>query len=138
MIDVLPFVNAALNSVSALLLITGFRQIRRNNIAAHRACMIAAFAVSVLFLISYLTYHAHVGVIHFQGQGWIRSVYFIILITHTILAAVIVPFVATALILALLGKYERHKRVARWAFPMWLYVCLSGIAVYALLYHLPV
>ncbi len=135
-IDQLPGLNAILNSLSAVLLIVGYSFIRRKNIRAHRACMIAAFVTSTLFLISYLTYHYHHGSTPFQGQGWVRTLYFVILITHTILAAVIVPFALTTLYRATRGSFASHARVARWTLPMWLYVSVTGVVVYLMLYQL--
>ncbi len=133
--DQLPGLNAILNSLSAVLLITGYVFIRRKKIRAHRACMIAAFVTSTLFLISYLTYHYHHGSTPFQGQGWARTLYFTILITHTILAAVIVPFALTTLYRATRGNFASHRRVARWTLPMWLYVSVTGVVVYLMLYQ---
>ena len=135
-IEQLPGLNAILNSLSATLLIAGYSFIRRKNIRAHRVCMIAAFVTSVLFLISYLTYHYHHGSTPFQGQGWVRTVYFVILITHTILAAVIVPFVLTTLYRAARGSFASHARLARWTLPTWLYVTVTGVVIYVMLYHL--
>ncbi len=132
----LPTLNAGLNAATAVLLSTGWAMIRRRRVAAHRACMLSAFAVSVLFLASYLYYHAHVGVRHFEGTGWIRPVYFAILISHTIRAAVIVPLAVTTVALGLSSRFPRHKRIARWTLPLWLYVSLTGVVVYVLLYRL--
>ena len=136
MMTYLPTLNAALNATSALLLLLGFYFIRHRNIHAHRACMGGAFLVSTLFLISYLTYHYHVGATRFTGQGMIRPVYFTILISHTLLAA-IVPFLAIiTLTRALRGQYDKHRRIARWTLPLWLYVSVTGVVVYLMLYHL--
>ena len=135
-LDQLPGLNAVLNSLSAVLLIIGYSFIRRKNMRAHRACMIAAFVTSTLFLISYLTYHYHHGSTPFQGQGWVRTLYFTILITHTILAAVIVPFALTTLYRATRGNFASHARVARWTLPMWLYVSVTGVVVYLMLYQI--
>jgi|SRR5215213_2252035 len=135
-ITLLPAVNAALNSICAALLVAGFFFIRRNNTGAHRACMVAAFTTSVLFLISYLTYHYYHGATGFKGTGWVRPLYFTILITHTFLAALIVPFVLVTLYRALRTDFARHKRVARWTLPMWLYVSVTGVVVYLMLYHI--
>jgi len=134
--SVLPHFNAFLNFSSFVLLTSGYFFIRRRNVIAHRNCQIAALAVSVLFLISYLTYHAHHGSTRFQGQGIVRPVYFVILITHTILAAVIVPFVIITVRRAKRGDFLRHKAIARWTLPMWLYVSITGVVVYLMLYHL--
>ena len=132
----LPSLNAFLNATSAVLLIIGFRLIRQRNIRAHRVCMIVAFTVSVLFLLSYLTYHYYVGMTRFPGQGWVRPVYFIILISHTILAA-LVPFLALiTLFRALKERFPSHRRIARWTLPIWLYVSVTGVVVYLMLYHL--
>jgi len=135
-IEQLPGLNAILNSLSAVLLIAGYGLIRRKRIRAHRACMFAAFVTSTLFLISYLTYHYHHGSTRFQGQGWVRPVYFAILITHTTLAAVIVPFALTTLYRATRGSFARHARVARWTLPIWLYVSVTSVVVYLMLYQL--
>lgn len=132
----LPALNATLNGISALFLAVGFVFIRRKKIAAHRACMLAAFTTSCLFLVSYLVYHAQVGSVRFQSQGWIRSVYFTILTSHTILAAVIVPLVIVTLRRALRREFPRHRRVARWTLPLWAYVSVTGVVVYWLLYHI--
>ena len=131
-----PAINATLNGASAVLILTGRGLIKRGKIAAHRACMIAAVVASCLFLVCYLYYHAHAGVIHFQGQGLVRPVYFSILITHTILAAVIVPLVIITLARAWRGRFDRHRALARWTFPVWLYVSITGVVIYFLLYRL--
>ncbi|HEV8714185.1 MAG TPA: DUF420 domain-containing protein [Candidatus Binatia bacterium] len=132
----LPTLNAFLNATSAVLLVTGYRFIRQRNIRAHRTCMIAAFTVSVLFLLSYLTYHYYAGVTRFPGQGWVRLVYFAILISHTALAA-LVPFLAViTLFRALKEQFPRHRGIARWTLPIWLYVSVTGVVVYLMLYHL--
>ncbi len=132
----LPAVNAALNGTTALLLSLGYAMIRRRRIAAHKACMLSAFTVSMLFLTSYLYYHAHAGLRQFAGSGWIRTVYFAILISHTVLAAAIVPLAVTTVALGLSSHFPRHQRVARWTLPLWLYVSLTGVVVYVLLYRL--
>jgi len=131
----LPHLNAALNLTSAVLLLLGYRNIRRGRIAAHKACMLSACGASILFLTSYLIYHYHAGSRAFLGQGWIRPVYFSILISHTLLAVVIVPLVIMTLRRALRGEFDRHRRIARWTFPLWLYVSATGVVVYWLLYH---
>lgn len=133
---ILPSVNAALNSVCTAFLLAGYFFIRRNNVSAHRACMVAALTTSALFLISYLTYHFNHGATGFKGTGWVRPLYFAILITHTVLAALIVPFVLVTLYRALRNDFARHRRVARWTLPMWLYVSVTGVVVYLMLYHL--
>src|SRR5687767_7180120 len=135
-ISALPHFNAALNFSSFLLLLIGYFFIRRKNIIAHRNCQIAALSVSVLFLISYLTYHSQHGATRFQGQGIVRPIYFTILTTHTILAAVIVPFVIITVRRAKRGDFLRHRSVARLTLPMWLYVSVTGVLVYVMLYHL--
>lgn len=135
-ISQLPALNAILNSVSAILLVTGYFFIRQKNIKAHRACMISAFAVSTLFLISYLTYHYYHGDTKFQGQGMIRPVYFFILITHIFLAAAIVPMVFVTFSRALKERFDRHRKIARWTLPVWLYVSVTGVIVYLMLYQL--
>jgi putative membrane protein len=133
----LPTVNAVLNGTSAALLTAGWVFIRRRRIGAHRACMLGAFCVSVLFLLSYVTYHALAGSKPFTGSGWIRWVYFPLLVSHIVLAAAMVPFVLTTLYRALGGDYGRHVRVARPTLPVWLYVSVTGVLVYAMLYLLP-
>ena len=133
---VFPAINATLNGTSAVLILTGRGLIKRGRIAAHRACMIAAVAASSLFLICYVYYHAHAGVIRFQGQGLVRPVYFSILITHMILAAVIVPLVIITLARAWRGTFNRHRAIARWTFPVWLYVSITGVVIYVMVYRL--
>lgn len=132
----LPTVNAILNGTSAVLLAFGYGFIRKGRIFQHRVCMLSAFAVSTLFLVSYLTYHAHVGSVHFTHQGWIRPVYFSILITHTVLAVVIVPLALITLSRALKKRFDRHKKIARWTLPLWFYVSVTGVVIYGMLYHL--
>ena len=132
----LPTLNAILNATSGILVLIGFLFIRRRRIAAHRACMIAAVCVSILFLISYIVYHYHHGATRFTGTGIVRTLYFVILISHTILAVVIVPFVIITLRRALKNQFARHMKIARWTFPMWLYVSVTGVIVYFMLYHL--
>ncbi len=132
----LPTVNATLNTISAVLLSIGFLMIRRRNIVAHRNCMIAAFVVSGLFLTSYLIYHYYSGSTPFEGNGWIRSVYFAVLIPHIILAALILPLALITLYFALRKRFTKHRRIARWTLPIWLYVSVTGIIVYWMLYHL--
>jgi uncharacterized membrane protein YozB (DUF420 family) len=138
----LPHVNALLNTTSALFLIAGYIFIRRLNIKAHRASMIAAFVASSVFLVSYVLYHSLLayylrqGPTKFRGEGFIRPVYFVVLITHTILAIVIVPFIIVTLRRGLKRQDARHKRLARWTLPLWLYVSVTGVAVYLLLYQI--
>ena len=130
----LPTLNASLNATSALLLGVGYACIRRGRIAAHRACMIGAFAVSALFLVSYVTYHATSPSRAFTGVGWIRWVYFPLLISHILLAIAILPLALLTLYRAARGDITRHRRIARWTLPLWLYVSLTGVAVYLMLY----
>ena len=132
----LPSVNASLNTASALLLTLGYVFIRLRWIVAHRAAMTAAFLTSALFLISYITYHYVHGSTRFQGEGWIRTLYFTILISHTILAVVIVPLILNTLWQAVRGRFDRHKRLARITLPLWLYVSVTGVTVYWMLYRL--
>lgn len=131
-----PAMDAVLNGASAVFLIIGRGFIKRKRMAAHRAMMIAALVCSSLFLISYLYFHAHVGTIHFQGHGWSRPVYFSILISHTILATAIIPLVLITLTRALRERFDRHRAIARWTFPVWLYVSVTGVIVYFMLFQL--
>src|SRR2546428_10190957 len=133
---IFPVLNASLNGTSAVLILTGRSLIKRGQIAAHRACMVAAIVSSALFFISYVYYHAHVGSVHFQGQGWSRPAYFSILISHTILAAVTVPMVIITVSRALRERFDRHRAIARWTYPVWLYVSVTGVVIYFMLYHL--
>lgn len=132
----LPALNATLNGSSAILVVIGWLLIKRGHRTAHRNVMLAACGTSLLFLISYLIYHAQVGSVRFTRQGPIRTVYFIILLTHTVLAAVIVPMVLITLSRGLKGRYDRHRRIARWTLPIWLYVSVTGVIVYLMLYRL--
>ena len=132
----LPHFNAILNTTSALLLIAGYRFIRLGRIEAHRNCQVAALLTSTLFLVSYLTYHYHHGATRFPGQGLIRPVYFTILLTHTILAVVIVPLIFVTFYRAARRDFLRHRRIARWTLPLWLYVSVTGVIVYLMLYQL--
>jgi uncharacterized membrane protein YozB (DUF420 family) len=131
-----PAIDAVLNGTSAVLLLVGRAYIKRGRMAAHRAVMITALISSSLFLAFYLYYHAHVGSVRFQGQGWSRPLYFTILISHTILAVVIVPMVIITLSRALRERFDRHRAIARWTFPLWMYVSVTGVIVYVMLYHL--
>jgi putative membrane protein len=131
-----PALDAALNATSAVLLALGYFFIRRRNIRAHKTCMLSAFATSTLFLICYLTYHAHHGTTRFRGQGAFRSIYFAILGSHTVLAAVIVPLILTTLYRAWRQRFDLHKRIARRTLPLWLYVSVTGVIVYWMLYQL--
>jgi uncharacterized membrane protein YozB (DUF420 family) len=133
---IFPVINATLNGTSAVLLLVGRGLIKRGRMAAHRAVMLTAMVTSSLFLISYLYYHYHVGSVRFQGQGWSRPVYFSILISHTILAVVIVPMVIITLSRALRQRYDRHRAIARWTFPLWLYVSVTGVIIYLMLYQI--
>jgi len=128
--------NATLNASSAVLLSTGYLMIRRGRVLAHKCCMGLAFLSSTAFLVSYLLYHARVGSVAFRGQGWIRPVYFTLLASHTVLAAAIVPLAVITLSRALREQFDRHKRIARWTLPLWLYVSVTGVVIYFLLYHL--
>jgi len=132
----LPAVNAALNATSAVLLTIGYLCIRARKVTAHKACMASAFVTSILFLISYLTYHYHVGSRPFAGHGPVRPVYFTILISHTILAVTVVPLALVTVSRALRGRFDRHVRIARWTLPIWLYVSVTGVIVYLMLYQL--
>ena len=132
----LPAVNACLNAICTVLLVCGYALIRRGRILLHRICMISAFVVSLLFLVIYVYFHAHAGVVRFGGQGWIRPVYFTLLISHTILAAAIVPLVLITLTRALKNQFEKHKAIAHWTLPIWLYVSVTGVVIYLLLYRI--
>lgn len=132
----LPALNATLNATSAVLLVIGYTLIRRRRLRAHRAVMLSAFGVSVLFLASYLVYHANAGSRPFPGQGPVRGVYFFILITHVVLAALIVPMAIVTLSRALRERYDRHASLARWTLPIWLYVSVTGVIVYLMLYQI--
>lgn len=132
----LPTLNAALNALSAFLLIMGYREIRRGDPERHRKWMIGALATSILFLISYLIYHSQVGSIPYPYHDWTRPVYFAILIPHVILAAANVPFVLIIVRRAWRGDFERHRALARWVWPSWIFVCVSGVVIYLMLYRL--
>ena len=157
-LSIIPTIDAALNTTSAVLIGSGYIFIRRRNIPAHKACMIAATVEAgakaaadvdfsdvrgqehvkraVLFLACYLTYHYFHGTTHFAGEGLVRSIYLSILASHTVLAAVIVPLVIVTLYRALSGRFDKHRRIARWTLPIWLYVSVTGVVVYWMLYHL--
>jgi putative membrane protein len=135
-VSYLPHLNACLNTMSALLLFTGYRFIRARNVAAHRACQVAALGISILFLASYLTYHFNHGATRFQGTGLVRPIYFTILTTHTILAMVIVPLVILTFYRAFRGDFVRHRKIARITLPLWLYVSVTGVIVYLMLYQI--
>lgn len=132
----LPSLNAALNGTAAGLLVWGYRLIRLRRIESHRKVMLAAFTVSCLFLVSYLVYHYQVGSVRFQKTGAIRSVYFGILLTHTVLAAAVPPLAIVTLSRGLSARFDKHRKVARWTLPIWLYVSVTGVVVYLMLYHL--
>jgi len=132
----LPALNACLNASSALLLATGYVLIRRGRRDAHKRVMLAALACSALFLTSYLVYHAQVGSVRFRGQGPIRTVYFTILLTHTVLAVAIVPLVVMTLVPALRARFDRHRRLARITLPLWGYVSVTGVVIYWMLYRM--
>lgn len=131
-----PAINAALNGASALLLVAGYGLIRKKQVQAHAACMIAAFIVSCLFLVSYLYYHFHHGSTPFQGKGTVRLIYFALLLSHTVLAAAVPPLALVTLRRAFRGEIQKHVRVARVAFPVWLYVSVTGVVIYAMLYRI--
>lgn len=136
LLSALPAVNALLNAASALLLVAGYVFIRRRRVAAHKLCMLSAFATSIVFLASYLTLRYFAGFTAFQGQGWIRPVYFTILTSHTILAATIPPLALIVLYRAFREQFARHRWIARWTLPVWLYVSVTGVVVYLILYRL--
>ena len=131
----LPVVNATLNALSGILLLVGFTRIRAGKQAQHRKWMLAAFASSSLFLLSYLVYHAQVGSVPFTRQGFVRPLYFTILITHVTLAAAVPPLAILTLTRGLKGRFSQHRRIARWTFPIWMYVSVTGVLVYVLLYQ---
>jgi len=134
-IHILPTVNATLNATAAVLLLTGYSLIRRKRVQAHRRVMLTAFGVSIAFLICYLVYHAQVGSVPYQKTGFLRPVYFSILITHTTLAATVPVLAIITLRRALRGDFKRHRKIARWTFPIWLYVSVTGVIVYLMLYR---
>lgn len=131
-----PALDAALNALSAMLLVAGYLSIRSKNIRAHRVCMLSAFGTSSLFLVCYLWYHAHHGVTRFHGSALVRTAYLTLLGSHTVLAAVIVPLILITLARALRRDFRRHRQIARWTFPLWVYVSVTGVVVYWMLYHL--
>jgi uncharacterized membrane protein YozB (DUF420 family) len=134
-IEMLPSLNACLNSISAVLLLTGLFFIKRGNMKAHRACMGSAFIVSIVFLVSYLVHHALAGIFYYQGQGLSRILYFMILWTHTPLAVFVPVLAILTLRQALKGNFEKHKKLAHWTFPIWMYVSVTGVLVYFMLYR---
>jgi len=129
-----PLLHAWLNAISALLLSAGFVFIRKKKVAPHLTCMLLTTLASLVFLASYLYYHHHVGSMPFRGEGWVRTLYFTILLSHTVLAAVVPPLAATLLVLAARRRFDRHRRIARWTLPMWLYVSTTGVVIYLMLY----
>jgi putative membrane protein len=132
----LPHVNAALNALSTILLATGFVFIRAQDRALHRKFMLAAIIVSAVFLASYLVYHFTAPIFVFKGTGWIVPVYYVILVTHVILATIVTPMIFVTAWRALHGNFDRHKKLARWTFPIWLYVTVTGVVIYVMLYHI--
>lgn len=132
----LPALNATLNAISSVLLTTGYVLIRRGHRQAHKRCMIAALVMSAAFLTSYVIYHLEVGSVPFQGTGWIRTVYFLVLIPHVILAVAIVPMVIMTVSRGLSSRFDKHKQIARWTLPLWLYVSVTGVVVYLMLYRM--
>ena len=134
--SILPVINATLNGSSALLLSLGFYFIRQRRINAHRICMSTAVVLSGMFLVTYIVHHYQFGTVRFLGPSWLKTIYLSVLAPHVILAAVMVPMVLTTLAHAWRGRFDRHRRIARWTLPIWLYVSVSGVVVYWLLYHL--
>ena len=134
--QIFPPLNACLNGARALFLLAGFWFIKQKNKNAHRFCMLTAFVISIVFLGCYLFYHFHAGVLHFAGQGWIRPVYFILLTSHTILAVCVPVLAIMTLRWALKGDFKKHKAIARITFPIWLYVSVTGVVIYWILYQL--
>ena len=135
MLQALPAVNATLNAISGVLLLTGYFLVRAKRIDQHRLCMLAAFATSALFLVCYVVYHAQVGSVRFTRQGFVRPVYFTILVTHVTLAAAVLPLAIVTLSRGLKKRFASHRTIARWTFPIWLYVSVTGVLVYVLLYQ---
>ncbi len=135
-LTIFPTINALLNGLTAVLLLIGYVLILRRKRALHKKIMLSAFTTSIVFLTSYLYYHAHVGSVPFKGTGFVRPVYFTILISHTILAVVIVPMAIVTLVRGLSSRFDKHRRLARWTLPVWLYVSVTGVVVYMMLYHL--
>ena len=134
--DALPPINAVLNGIAAFLLLWGLALIRSRKIEEHRKVMLTAFGVSVVFLISYLTYHAHAQIVYFKGTGWIRTVYMLILWTHTPLAAAVPVLAIITLNRALKARFDRHRAIARWTWPIWMYVNVTGVIIYLMLFHM--
>jgi uncharacterized membrane protein YozB (DUF420 family) len=129
-----PAVNAGLNAACTMFLLTGYTFIRRRKILPHKISMVSAFLCSMIFLLCYVYFHLHAGIIRFGGQGWIRPVYFTLLVSHTVLAVAILPLVVITLSYALRDQFASHRRIARWTFPLWLYVSITGVVIYWLLY----
>ena len=134
-ISILPLFNASLNGASGIFLVMGYLFIRYHQVERHRFCMLSAFGLSTLFLVSYVIYHTLVGSTRFAGQGWIRPIYFTILISHIILAALVLPLALTTLHRAWRSVFIQHRQIARWTLPIWLYVSISGVVLYLILYH---
>lgn len=132
----LPAVNASLNFLASILLTAGYVQIKRKRVEAHRACMIAAFVTSTIFLVFYLIYHANVGHTSFDKTHWFRPYYLLLLLTHVVLAAAIVPMILMTFYRAFKGQEEKHRKIARWTWPLWMYVSVTGVVIYLLLYHI--
>jgi len=132
----LTHVNAALNAISVVLLALGYRYIRSGDRIRHRACMLAAVVVSALFLISYLIYHFNAGLAKFGGEGIVRPIYFTLLIVHVLVAAIVTPLVPITVVRALAGRFDRHRKIARWTWPLWMFVGISGVVVYLMTVHL--
>jgi putative membrane protein len=132
----LPAINASLNGLSAIFLLVGLFFILRKNVAAHRFCMLSAFVSSIIFLICYLTYHYHAGATRFLEPAWFRPIYLGLLLTHTVLAVVIVPLILITLTRAFKLRFEQHKKIARWTWPLWMYVSVTGVIIYFLLYRI--
>ncbi len=132
----LPTLNATLNGISFAILLTGYYFIRQGKIIAHKTCMLSALAASILFLTSYLVYHYNVGSVRFTKEGWIRPVYFTTLISHTVLAVAVVPLAVITLYRAWKEKFARHVKIARWTLPIWLYVSVTGVIIYLMLYRI--
>jgi uncharacterized membrane protein YozB (DUF420 family) len=137
-LSTLPAVNALLNALSASFLVVGYAMVRQRKIGAHRASMMAALVCSVLFLVSYLFYHSQVGSVRFQGTGMLRTFYLTMLLTHSVLAAAVPILAAITLIRALRGRFDKHAAIARWTLPIWLYVSVTGVLVYWMLYRLSI
>ena len=135
-IEDLPALNASLNGLAAILLAVGFVFIQRREIERHRLCMVAAFVVSMAFLVSYVVYHVHHGATPFPGRGWVRPAYFTLLVSHVVLAALVVPLACVTLYRAWRSDFARHRKIAEITFPIWMYVSVTGVLVYWILYHL--